>query len=216
MKCRGAIFDMDGLLFDTEQVYQDTWHEIATERGIVLGDGFLEAVSGTNGKRMCEVIETFYHVPDGTEIMMECLERIRQKSLLHVPIKKGTVEILSAFRKAGLRIAVASSASLEQIRANLQTAGIDSYFDILASGSEVANGKPAPDIFLCAAKRLELRPEECFVFEDSENGIRAGHAAGCVTVMIPDLIAPSPDIRPYCSHIYPDLLQARDDLMTSE
>ena len=61
MKCRGAIFDMDGLLFDTEQVYQDTWHEIAAERSMILGEGFLEAISGTSGSRMCQVIENYYH-----------------------------------------------------------------------------------------------------------------------------------------------------------
>lgn len=212
MKCRGAIFDMDGLLFDTEQVYQDTWHEIAAERSMILGEGFLEAISGTSGSRMRQVIENYYHVPDGTDIMKECLERVRKKLEFHVPVKKGVFEILSAFEKAGLRIAVASSAPFEQIRANLRTAGLESHFDILVSGSEVTHGKPAPDIFQCAAGRLGFLPEECFVFEDSENGIRAGHAAGCVTVMIPDLMAPSPEIVPYCSHIFLDLLQASKQL----
>ncbi len=212
MKCRGAIFDMDGLLFDTEQVYQDTWHEIAAERSMILGEGFLEAISGTSGSRMCQVIENYYHVPDGTDIMKECLERVRKKLEFHVPVKKGVLEILSAFEKAGLRMAVASSAPFEQIRVNLRTAGLESHFDILVSGSEVAHGKPAPDIFQCAAGRLGFLPEECFVFEDSENGIRAGHAAGCVTVMIPDLMAPSPEIVPYCSHIFLDLLQASKQL----
>ena len=213
MKCKGAIFDMDGLLFDTEQVYQDTWREIAEERGVILEQTFPRAVSGTNGERMCQVIEKYYHVPDGTEIMMECLKRVREKLALHVPIKKGTVEILEAFQKAGLRMAVASSSTQEQIRANLRNAGIEGYFDKLVSGSEVAHGKPAPDIFLYAAEQLGLQPEECFIFEDSENGIRSGHAAGCVTVMVPDLFTPSQEILPCCSYIYPDLLQARDGLL---
>lgn len=215
MKFKGAIFDMDGLLFDTEQVYQDTWHEIAAERGITLGEGFLEAVSGTNGSRMCQVIVDFYHVSDGTEIMLECLKRVRQKLASYVPVKKGAPEILSSFQKAGIRMAVASSSSLEQIRANLHTAGMEDYFDTLVSGSEVAHGKPAPDIFLYAAERLGLKPEECFVFEDSENGIRSGHAAGCAAIMIPDLIAPSPEILPCCFRIYPDLLQASEGLLTA-
>lgn len=215
MKCKGAIFDMDGLLFDTEQVYQDTWREIAEERGVILEQDFPRAISGTSGKYMCQVIEKHYHVSDGTEIMMDCMKRVREKLVLHVPIKKGTVEILTAFRIAGLRMVVASSSFPEQIKANLHNAGIENYFDKLVSGSEVAHAKPAPDIFLYAAEQLGLKPEECFVFEDSENGIRSGHAAGCVTVMIPDLFAPSPEILSCCSHIYLDLLQARDGLLTT-
>lgn len=213
MKCKGAIFDMDGLLFDTEQVYQDTWHEIAAERGIVLGEGYLKAISGTSGSHMCHVIESYYHVSDGTDIMNECLKRVREKLARHVPVKKGAFEILSAFREAGIRMAVASSSTPEQIRANLHTAGMETYFEELVSGSEVAHGKPAPDIFLYAAEKLGLKPEECFIFEDSENGIRSGHAAGCVTVMIPDMIQPSPEILPCCTHICPDLLQASEELL---
>lgn len=212
MKCKGAIFDMDGLLFDTEQIFQNTWHEIAAECGLVLSKGFLEAISGTNGNHMCQVIEKYYHVSNGAGIMEECMKRIRKKLLLHVPVKKGVFEILSAFQEADIHMAVASSSSLEQIKANLHTAGIDNYFDILVSGSEVKHGKPEPDIFLCAANRLGMRPGECFVFEDSENGIISGHKAGCAAIMIPDLIEPSPQILPYCFRIYPDLLCASDGL----
>ncbi|MCI9083206.1 MAG: HAD family phosphatase [Lachnospiraceae bacterium] len=212
MKCKGAIFDMDGLMFDTERVYQQTWQELADERNIRLGDGFLKAISGTNGPYMCQVIKEYYHVSDGSFIVAECMERIRKKLSVHVPVKEGVYEILVFFREKGIRTAVASSSSMEQIEANLKRANMRGYFDAIISGTEVENGKPAPDIFLYAAERIECLPNECLVFEDSENGIRAGYAAGCITVMVPDLIEPSPEILPCCSKICRNLNQAMQEI----
>lgn len=212
MKYRGAIFDMDGVLFDTERLYQETWHQLAGERHISLGDSFLLAISGTNGDRMKQVVEKYYHVSDGFAIMEECMERIKKKLAVQVPVKAGVCEILEFFREIGIRMAVASSSSTQQIEANLSKSGIRSYFSEIVSGEEVKHGKPSPDIFLAAAEKIGCRPEECFVFEDSENGVKAGHAAGCFTIMIPDLIQPDEKIRSLCSKIYPDLLKARDEI----
>ena len=192
----GAIFDMDGVLFDTERVYQQTWHELAGERQINLGSGFLKAITGTNGARMRRVVEEYYQVSDGLAVMEECMKRMREKLAAHVPVK-------------GVRMAVASSSLPGQIEANLRGAGIRDYFDAVVSGTEVECGKPAPDIFLRAAERIRCRAEECYVFEDSENGVRAGHAAGCITVMVPDLIEPSETIRPYCAWICRDFFEVR-------
>ena len=212
MKCRGAIFDMDGVLFDTERIYQKIWQQIAKENGIELGNGFLRAISGTNGAYMCQIIETYYHVSDGTVIMKECMERMRKELSICVPIKKGVHEILEFFQRSGVQIAVASSSTMQQIKGNIEKAGIFDYFFTLVSGTEVKHGKPAPDIFLCAAERLGCIPEECIVFEDSENGIKAGHAAGCKTIMVPDLIEASHAILPYCTKICKDLLQAKKEV----
>ncbi len=190
MQYKGAIFDMDGVLFDTERIYQETWQEIAARQDITLDGSFLRAISGTNGAHMCRVIEKYYHVPDGKDIMERCMEQVRQKLSVYVPMKKGVRDILDYFRKNDIGIAVASSSA------------------VIVSGSEVNQGKPEPDIFLLAAKRLHYAPEECFVFEDSENGIRAGYAAGCFTVMVPDLLEASSEIQPYCRKICSDLEQA--------
>lgn len=208
MRFKGAIFDMDGVLFDTERIYQETWQEIAAWQDIRLDCSFLRAISGTNGNRMCRVIEEYYHVSDGTDIMERCMERVRQKLSVYVPVKKGVRKILDYFRDNGICMAVASSSSTQQIEVNLQMTDLRDYFTVIVSGKEVNNGKPAPDIFLLAAKRLHCTPEECFVFEDSENGIRAGYEAGCFTVMVPDLIEASSEILPYCRRVCPDLEQA--------
>lgn len=212
MKFKGAIFDMDGVLFDTERLYQETWKEIAGERGIRLEDSFLMAVSGTNGSCMKQVIEKYYRVSDGSMIMEECMERMKRKLQVHVPVKKGVYEILEYFRRLDMRLAVASSSSAKQIEANLLKSGIRNYFSEIVSGAEVEYGKPSPDIFLLAAKKIGCMPRECLVFEDSENGVKAGHLAGCFTIMIPDLIEPNAEIRALCSEIYPDFLRVREEM----
>lgn len=208
MKGKGAIFDMDGLLFDTEKVYQQTWHEIADGKGVILGDNFVREISGTNGARMRQVVESYFQVSDGTEIIEDCMRRVREKLSRQVPVKKGVHEILNFFRETGVPMAVASSSGTGQIVSNLEIAGIREYFSEIVSGTEVKRGKPAPDIFLLAAEKISCRPGDCYVFEDSENGIKAGYAAGCRTVMVPDLMEASPEILPYCTMVCSDLLEA--------
>ncbi|MBU5477910.1 HAD family phosphatase [Eubacterium sp. MSJ-13] len=208
MNHKGAIFDMDGLMFDTEKVFQQTWHEIADENGVKLSDKFVKDISGTNGEYMCHVIEKHYGVADGSIIMKDCMSRVRKKLEIYVPKKKGIDEILDFFQKKHVKLAVASSSSKEQIRQNLVNSELEKYFDEIVSGTDVKHGKPEPDIFLLAAEKIGCRPQDCYVFEDSENGIRAGVAAGCITVMVPDLISPSEQIREICGHICDDLIEA--------
>lgn len=208
----GAIFDMDGVLFDTERVYQQTWHELAKERGVRLSGGFLQAITGTSGAHMNHVLEEYYHIPDGAALAGECMGRVREKLSAYVPVKRGVRDILEFFKGQGFPIAVASSSLPQQIEANLQKSDLRGYFNEIVSGTEVEHGKPAPDIFLRAAERLMCSPQECFVFEDSENGIKAGYAAGCATIMVPDLIEPSPAILQFCTRVCGDLLEAREEV----
>ncbi len=200
---------MDGLLFDTERIYQETWREIAEERRITLDGKFAGEIAGTNGSYMCRVIERYYQVSDGASIERECKERVKDKLSVYVPVKEGAGELICFFRETGIRMAVASSSSLEQIEANLKKAGFREYFEVLLSGAEVERGKPAPDIFRCAAKRLGLLAEECLVFEDSENGVRAGYAAGCGTIMVPDVKEADERIIPCCLKICKSLAEAQ-------
>lgn len=211
MEMQGAIFDMDGLLFDTENIYQETWNELAAENGVTLGADFVGDICGTSGAYMCRVIEKHYGVADGSIIMEECMKRVRQKLKVYVPKKPGAERIVKAFREKGMCLAVASSSYPEQIESNLKLAGLREYFDAVVSGKEVVHGKPAPDIFLLAAERIGCAPETCYVFEDSENGIRAGKAAGCTAIMIPDVLAPSEEIKEIADGIYKSL-----DIFTEE
>lgn len=202
MEYKCAIFDMDGVLVDTERLYQETWKELAKERNISLPPKFLEEISGTNGDYMKKVIEKNYKVSNGQEIIEACMEKMDEKLEIHVPMKDGVLEILEYYRQAGISMAVASSSSAKRIEKNLCKCGIKDYFSVLVSGREVERGKPCPDIFLLAAKRAGCSASECVVYEDSKNGVKAGYSAGCCTIMIPDLIKPDAEMKRLCSGIY--------------
>ena len=108
---------------------------------------------------------------------------------------------------------MATSTSRKTAEINIENAGVAEYFDVLVCGDDVKNGKPHPEVFLTAAQKLELSPDECAAFEDSINGIKSAHAAGMVTVMVPDLIQPTEEVFPMIDCLYEDLSQAAGDLI---
>ena len=203
---KGAIFDMDGLLLDTERLYQESWLEMAKQFGQTPDPAFPAAVSGSNGEGMRQIIRRYYPEVDAYAFQAGCIARV--EGILDEqgpPVKPGARELLQFFRARGMKIAVASSTARERILTNLHAAELDGFFDAVVSGQQVERGKPEPDVFLLAAKEVDCAPEDCYVFGDSINGVRAGMAAGCVTVMVPDLVPPTEDILNSCTEIYPDL-----------
>ena len=188
---KGAIFDMDGLLLDTERLYRESWVALAAEFGQTPDPVFPSAVSGSNGEGMLEIIRRHYPAVDAQAFMESCIARV--EGILDrqgAPVKPGARELLAFFQTQGFKIAVASSSGGARILANLRQTGLDGFFSAVVSGQEVERGKPEPDIFLLAAERIGCPPELCYVFEDGINGVRAGMAAGCVTVMVPDQVPP--------------------------
>ena len=204
----GAIFDMDGLLFDTERLFQRVWHEFAVEAGYTLDDSFAGAMCGSSGKATEAVLRRYVPGVDPLPLMSEVYHRVIELEKDGIPLKPGAVEILEGMKRRGFRTALASSSPMDMIQRNMEITGLSAYFDELVSGFEVRRGKPEPDIFLLAAERLGLPGRDCYVFEDSVNGIRAGHAAGCMAVMVPDLVQPTPEVRALCHGVYPDLVAA--------
>lgn len=205
---RGAIFDMDGLLIDSEKLWQGQWHAIAEEMGVTLPDSFARDMCGTGGEQTRAVVRTYYHVSDAEAIIQDCTQRVHRLQREGVPLKPGAETILRGLHGAGYRIAVASSSPMDMIERNLRSNGVLSYFDVLTSGSEVARCKPEPDIFLLAAERLGVPPEECYVLEDSLNGVEAGYRAGCRSIMVPDMVEPNARARETCWCICRDLAEA--------
>ena len=204
----GAIFDMDGLLIDSERIFQRIWRELAAEAGVILDDTFAEAMCGSSGKVTEAVLRRYVPGVDPLPMMAECNRRVIEIEKDGIPLKTGAVEILEGMKRRGFRTALASSSPVDMIRKNMQITGLGVYFDELVSGTEVRRGKPEPDIFLLAAGRLGLPACNCYVFEDSVNGVRAANAAGCMAVMVPDLVQPTPEVRALCHGVYPDLSAA--------
>lgn len=216
MMKQAAIFDMDGLLFDTERLYQESWVEMAKQFGQVPSPGFPQDICGTSGAHSLAVIRKHYPEVDAQAFLDGGTARVAECAAEYLPIKPGARELLDFLKGHGVRLAVASSSPLEMIMQNLGYAKMESYFDVIVSGRQVKNGKPKPDIFLKAAKMLGCAPKDCYVFEDGINGVYAGIAAGCVTVMVPDLMQPIPDLRKKCTAVCTSLLEVRDRIAGNE
>jgi HAD superfamily hydrolase (TIGR01509 family) len=210
---KGAIFDMDGLMFDTEQIWQKNWNKTADEMGITLPEEFKYNICGTSGKLMNSVIEKYYGVSDGAPVAAKVKQMVLDDLIDFTPEKPGIHEILEFFRQKGVRMAVASSSTEEVIRRNLKNTNTEDYIEAIVSGAGMKNGKPAPDIFLKAAEMLGIDPKECYVFEDAFNGVTAGYNAGCRTIMIPDMSQPTDEIRAMATGgVYESLLAAKEAL----
>ena len=194
---RGAIFDMDGVLFDTEAIWQNIWNQLAAERGLTLPEQFKKDICGSSDK-MPDVIRKYYQTDDYKPISDEGRRRFLAELDRNIPEKPYLHETLTQLKEMGFKIAVASSSNLDLIHKYLSSSNVTGYFDALTSGQEVVHGKPAPDIFLLAAERIGVPIEECYVFEDAYNGIKAAHKAGATPVMIVDLTEPDEEIAPLC------------------
>lgn len=206
---RGAIFDMDGTLFNTEKFYAQAWLDVAEEFGEERNPDVARAVSGTNLDFYTrQVIKKFYPNIDAEAYIARVLEIARKVPEKGLELMAGVEEILAFFKAADVRMAVASSAPVYVIEQNLERSNLRGYFEALVGGDSVVNGKPAPDIFLLAAKRLNLAPNDCYIFEDSFNGIRAAAASGGVAIMIPDTVQPTEEIKKLCA-VFPSLIDAR-------
>lgn len=196
-RIRGAVFDMDGLMFDTERLVIRMWGEVSKKLGIPIPRATLDRMRGHNA-RDCEAIFNeglggSLDYDEGRRVLNEIREVYYEQ--YGVPVKKGLKELLAFLHEHGIRTALATSTSRPAAERLLRMAGVENDFDRRVFGDEVENSKPAPDIFLAAAKALDLPPEACMVLEDSFAGIRAAHAAGCVPVMVPDLDEPTPEIE---------------------
>ncbi len=208
-KKQGAIFDMDGLLFETERLYRESWRTTARDFGFDRVEEFSRDMCGATGQRIKQVILSYAPHIDLRRFIDACVARVEAAVAQEVPEKPGIREILQYSRTQNCRMAIASSSRRHTIVCNLQSAGILQYFDAIVSGEDITDGKPHPEIYLRAAQTLGLSPQDCYAFEDSKNGIRAAHAAGCTPIMIPDLETPDEEMYRLCFAVCPSLTQAK-------
>lgn len=209
---KAAIFDMDGLLFDSELIFDHAWQMNADNHGFVLDPKMQEELRGCSGVVMRNIVNRYLPNQDAFVLQKELFENALSLEREYVPMKPGVFEILDYFKSEGFKLAVASSSPQDMIENNLRVSRLETYFDVIVNGSEVSKGKPNPDIFLLACERVGACPEECYVFEDARAGVAAGVAAGCKTIMIPDLVKPTIIEKETAYGIYDDLNLALEDI----
>ena len=207
-----VIFDMDGVLFDTERLMLKCWQKACGEYGIDDIDKIYPACIGTTGPTTIEIFNEYYaNKYPFSEIQPKALEAMHE----HIdhfgpPVMPFAPELLSSLYEEGFQIGLASSTFSDLIRKELSRAGLETYFSVVIGGDMIERGKPAPDIFLRACSELGRGPANVYVIEDSENGIRAAHAAGAIPIMVPDMVSPSDEILSMCAHVANDLKEVRD------
>ncbi len=189
-----VVFDLDGVIVDTEQVWDEVREQLVRERGGRWHDGAQAAMMGMSSTEWSRYIHDELGLADSPEeindeVVRRMLERYRQD----LPLIDGAVDAVRQLA-AELPLAVASSSNRPLIEAVLEGAGIADLFAAVVSSEEVARGKPAPDVYLEAARRLGVEPGRCAAVEDSSNGIRAAHAAGMRVLALPNAhYLPAPD-----------------------
>lgn len=209
-----VIFDMDGVIFDTESIYAKGWMEAAKEYGY---DDIKEAVLGAIGRNAADTRALFMELMGPEYPYDDVWNRavvLAKESMARdgLPMMKGVRELLDYLQRNNYRIGLASSTRKGRVLEQLQDAGILDYFQTVVGGDMVEHSKPNPEIYLLACKEMGVKPEEAYAIEDSPNGIRAAHGAGMKALMVPDMIAPTEEIKSLCTGVFEDLFAVRDYL----
>ena len=213
---QGVIFDMDGLMFDTEPIWGSCWGQVIAEYGYEMPDGLLDKVRGCSGDTICTELRCLLGEDVPAEAIWERERRLACETLLEqgAPKKPGLDDLLEYLHDLVLPMAVASASPKDVILNNLRTAGLERYFDVLVSGEDLDRGKPDPLIFLETSERLGTRPAKTLVLEDSANGVTAAHRGGFMCVMVPDLERPSAEVEAMTNAVVGSLDQVIDLMET--
>ena len=212
-----VIFDMDGVIFDSERACLFTWTEAASKYGLKDLEKVFYKCIGTNKNQTHRIVEDAYSQEFGAGIADELLE---QSSIIfhqrydggRLPIKKGVVEILEHLRENRIRCAIASSTRKAAVEEELGAAGLLGYFEQIIGGDSVKISKPDPEIYLLACKAMKSEPGDTFAIEDSYNGIRSANAAGMRPIMVPDMIPADEEMRQLSEVICEDLFAVSEYL----
>ncbi len=209
---QAVIFDMDGTLIDTEKYYRIFWPRALAEFGYHMTDEQALALRSLGRPFAPRQLKAWFgeELDYGAvrqrrkELMEECLDRegIRRKP--------GALEVVSWLKEQGVTTAIATATDPERTAKYLCSAGLEGYFSHIISAVQVAEGKPSPDIYLCACEQLALAPENCLAVEDSPNGVLSAYRAGCRVVMVPDQTQPDENLESCLYAKAGSLLELRD------
>ena len=206
---KAVVFDMDGVIFDSEKLYRKHWMITGAEYGIAedemrhLCDLLAGATKDQNAKTMKS---RFGEDFDYDTFRAKTMERMDAEVLRDgVDLKPGVLELFQYLKENGYKIGLATSTQQDRAQRNLKNAGIFEVFDKIVYGSMVEHGKPEPDIYLKACRELGVEPSEAIGIEDSINGVKSSSAAGLYTIMVIDLIQPTEEVKSLTKQIYHSL-----------
>ena len=184
---------MDGTLLDTQRICIPAWDYAGEQQGIGGMGSYIPSVCGMNSAGWSRYVLDRHPDIDMRRFNDDVRRYVIENG--NITYKRGAERLLEFLRENRVRMAIASGSSRESIEHHLGEVGALGYFDALAGGPDVEHGKPAPDIFLLAAERIGADPRDCFVFEDSANGVRAAHSAGMRVIGIADIVPFDDDVR---------------------
>ena len=216
MQYQAVVFDMDGVIFDTERLVIEFWKEVAKKHNIPNVEHTCIQCLGTNRVRTREIFLENYGADfpyDSYRAEVTELFNTHYKGV-PLPTKPGVRELLSYLQEQDIKVGLASSTAQHLVRDEIGTAGLLPYFQTLVCGDMVEHSKPAPDIFLKACEILNADPTKSIAIEDSFNGIRSAHCAGMTPIMVPDQVQPTDEIRTLAFHVMPSLLDVLNWLKT--
>ena len=211
---KAVVFDMDGVIFDSERAVMQCWKEVASRHNIPNIEKAILACTGTTMVRTREIMLNLY----GADFPYD--EYAKESSAIfhsrydggRLPMKPGVKELLMFLKERGKKIALASSTRQQVVTDELRDAGIIGYFDRIICGDMVSRSKPAPDIFLKACEELNVSPSDSYAIEDSYNGIRAAHAGGLHPIMVPDLLPADEEMQSLAEIVLPSLTSVMEYL----
>lgn len=197
IKMKAVIFDMDGLIFDTENMFLNCWRIIAADHGLTGMEELYRRVIGLNADATRAAYLEFY----GDNFAYDELNQLAVAIFLEksekegIPLKPGAVELLEYLSNNDYCLGLASSTKTEHVRSQLLRYGLLKYFKAVIGGDMVEKSKPEPDIFLEACRKIKAAPADTYAIEDSYNGVRAANAAGMKVIMVPDIILPDEEMK---------------------
>ncbi|HVW93210.1 MAG TPA: HAD family phosphatase [Devosia sp.] len=203
-----VIFDMDGTLLDTEMVFRAVVFDAARDFGFEMTDAVHLAMVGSSHEATRLMLLDNYGADFPYAAFDErCRELMKERTVEAVPVKHGALEFLAALRSRKVPLAVATSSRTAHAHRHLGRAGLLDLFDAVVTRDDVVNPKPHPEPYLTAAGRLSVDPLRCLAVEDSHTGVRAAHAAGMQTIMVPDLVRPTGEISALCVAVMESLAE---------
>lgn len=211
---QGIVFDVDGVLFDSERMMYQVWKEVSTRMGYPkVWEEYLDYV-GIGRDTIFEQMTARYGPTFPKEdFLSTCSTRLQERMEQDgVPLKPGVVELLELLATRNIPVALATSTAAVRTFRRLELTGLGHHFRAVITGDQVSRGKPAPDIYLTACRALGTDPAHTLAIEDSRNGILSASAAGMPVVMVPDMIPPTPDLDRLLWKRFPSLVELGQEL----